>query len=151
MDKENKLLTTKEFSVRTGIAVDVISRWIRSGKLKALKQSGRWLIAPSQLKLKVVQDTASDRPLSQQKETPPDPGELPDQETDRPMPVSPPPSGSNAVSYSVAEFADMTYLTERGVLLWLKERRLRGTRDDGGQWHVLADNLQDPNVKRLLR
>ena len=67
------------------------------------------------------------------------------------MPVSLPPSESNAVSYSVVEFADMTYLTERGVLLWLKEGRLRGAKDEGGQWRVLADSLEDPNVKRLLR
>jgi hypothetical protein len=151
MEKEHKLLTTKEFSDRTGIAVDVVSRWIRSGKIKALKQSGRWLIAPSQLQLKVIQDTASDRPLSQQENTPPDSGPMAAQKIDRATPVSIIQSGPAALSYSVAEFAEMTYLTERGVLLWLKEGRLRGTKDDVGQWRVLADNLEDPNVKRLLR
>ena len=45
----------------------------------------------------------------------------------------------------------MTYLTERGVLLWLKEGRLRGIKDDADRWRVLADNLADSNVKRLLR
>ena len=150
MEKEHKLLTTKEFSDRTGIAADVVSRWIRSGKIKALKQSGRWLIAPSQLKLKIVQQAASDPPVSRQEKTPHS-GQMPAQEVDRAKPVSPVFSKPAATSYSVAEFAEMTYLTEQGVLLWLKEGRLRGTKDDVGRWRVLADNLEDPNVKRLLR
>jgi excisionase family DNA binding protein len=151
MEKEHKLLTTKEFADRTGIAVDVVSRWVRSGKIKALKQSGRWLIAPSQLKLKAVQQAASDRPASQQKKRQPDSGPVSARKIDSVGPELPIPSKATAASYSVAEFAEMSYLTERGVLLWLKEGRLRGIKDDAKQWRILADNLEDPNVKRLLR
>ena len=151
MEKEHTLLTTKEFSDRTGIAADVVARWIRSGKIKAVKQSGRWMIAPSQLKLKVVRKSASDPGNSQPPKTHLAPGTVPAQKIDEARPASPMPSKPPAGSYSVAEFAEMTYLTERGVLLWLKEGRLAGDKDDSGQWRVLADNLQDPNVKRLLR
>ena len=54
-------------------------------------------------------------------------------------------------SFSVAEFADMTYLTENGVMQWLKQGLLIGQQNDKGAWQVDASNLEVPNVKRLVR
>jgi len=53
--------------------------------------------------------------------------------------------------FSVAEFADMTYLTENGVMQWLKQGLLKGQQDEKGDWQVEASNLEVPNVKRLVR
>ena len=54
-------------------------------------------------------------------------------------------------SFSVAAFADMTYLTENGVMQWLKQGLLIGQQNDKGAWQVDASNLEVPNVKRLVR
>lgn len=56
-----------------------------------------------------------------------------------------------AKSFSVAEFADMTYLTENGVMQWLKQGLLKGQQDAKGVWQVDASNLEVPKVKRLVR
>ena len=53
--------------------------------------------------------------------------------------------------FSVAEFADMTYLTEFGVMQWLKQGLLKGQQNEKGDWQVDASNLEVPNVKRLVR
>ncbi len=45
----------------------------------------------------------------------------------------------------------MTYLTEFGVKLWLKQGYLTGRQNERGEWLIDADNLQTPNVKRLVR
>ena len=52
---------------------------------------------------------------------------------------------------SVAEFADMTFLTENGVMQWLKQGRLKGQQNEKGDWQVDAANLEVPGVKRLVR
>ena len=54
-------------------------------------------------------------------------------------------------TYSVSEFSAMTYLTDFGVMDWLKKGRLRGIRDENGDWRVDSSNLELPNIKRLLR
>ena len=54
-------------------------------------------------------------------------------------------------SYSVNEFADMTYLTENGVMEWLQRGLLKGRQDAKGNWQVETANLEDPNVKRVVR
>ena len=56
-----------------------------------------------------------------------------------------------AKSFSVAQFADMTYLTENGVMQWLQQGLLKGQQDAKGAWQVDASNLEVPNVKRLVR
>jgi hypothetical protein len=56
-----------------------------------------------------------------------------------------------AKSFSVAEFADMTYLTENGVMQWLRQGLLKGQQNAQGAWQVDASNLEVPNVKRLVR
>jgi hypothetical protein len=53
--------------------------------------------------------------------------------------------------FSVAEFANMTYLTEYGVMQWLKQGLLKGQQNEKGDWQVDASNLEVPNVKRLVR
>jgi len=53
--------------------------------------------------------------------------------------------------FSVAEFADMTYLTEYGVMQWLKQGLLKGQQNEKGDWQIAASNLEVPNVKRLVR
>ncbi len=54
-------------------------------------------------------------------------------------------------SFSVAEFADMTYLTENGVMQWLQQGLLIGQQNAKGDWQIEASNLEVPNVKRLVR
>lgn len=54
-------------------------------------------------------------------------------------------------SFSIVEFADMTYLTEKGVRQWLQQGLLKGQQDAQGNWRIDASNLEVPNVKRLVR
>jgi hypothetical protein len=62
------------------------------------------------------------------------------------------PKSAKAVkSFSVAAFAEMTYLTENGVKQWLKEGLLKGQQNAKGEWQIDASNLEVPNVKRLVR
>jgi len=62
-----------------------------------------------------------------------------------------PKSAKTAKSFSVAEFADMTYLTENGVMQWLQQGLLKGQQNAKGGWQIDASNLEVPNVKRLVR
>jgi hypothetical protein len=62
-----------------------------------------------------------------------------------------PPPAETKKFFSIAEFADMTYLTEYGVMQWLKQGLLKGRQNEKGDWQVDASNLQVPNVKRLVR
>lgn len=62
-----------------------------------------------------------------------------------------PKSAKAAKSFSVAQFAEMTYLTENGVMQWLRQGLLKGQQDDKGAWQIDASNLEVPNVKRLVR
>ena len=54
-------------------------------------------------------------------------------------------------TYSVAEFSAMTYLTDFGVMDWLKKGRIKGIQDETGEWRIDAANLEITNIKRLLR
>jgi hypothetical protein len=54
-------------------------------------------------------------------------------------------------TYSVTEFSGLTYLTEYGVLEFLKKGRLQGVKDEKGQWRLGADNLQNPGMRYLIR
>ena len=62
-----------------------------------------------------------------------------------------PKSTKDTKSFSVAKFADMTYLTEKGVMKWLKQGLLKGQQNAKGEWQIDASNLEVPNVKRLVR
>ena len=62
-----------------------------------------------------------------------------------------PKSAKATKSFSVAEFADMTFLTENGVMQWLQHGLLKGQQSTKGDWQIEASNLEVPNVKRLVR
>ena len=75
----------------------------------------------------------------------------PAKKTAAPKKKAAPKSAKTAQSFSVAEFADMTYLTENGVMQWLQQGLLKGQQNAKGAWQVDASNLEVPNVKRLVR
>jgi hypothetical protein len=58
---------------------------------------------------------------------------------------------STAKTIPLADFVNMTYLTENGVKEWLKQGRLTGLQADSGEWMIEAVNLEVPDVKRLMR
>lgn len=62
-----------------------------------------------------------------------------------------PKSAKTSKSFSVAEFADMTFLTENGVMQWLQQGLLKGQQSARGDWQIEASNLEVPNVKRMVR
>ena len=75
----------------------------------------------------------------------------PAKKTAAPKKKATPKSAKAAKSFSVAQFADMTYLTENGVRQWLQQGLLKGQQNAQGAWQVDASNLEVPNVKRLVR
>ncbi len=75
----------------------------------------------------------------------------PAKKTAAPKKKATPMSAKAAKAFSVAEFADMTYLTENGVMQWLQQGLLKGQQNAGGAWQIDASNLEVPNVKRLVR
>ena len=54
-------------------------------------------------------------------------------------------------TFSVVEFSEMTYLTLRGVNEWLNLGKLKGEKDENGNWLVDAASLQLPFMKKLIR
>jgi hypothetical protein len=75
----------------------------------------------------------------------------PAKKTAAPKKKAAPTSAKAAKSFSVAKFADMTYLTENGVMEWLQQGLLKGQQGANGDWQIDASNLEVPNVKRLVR
>ncbi|MGI9568575.1 MAG: hypothetical protein ACR2PH_02280 [Desulfobulbia bacterium] len=75
----------------------------------------------------------------------------PAKKTAAPKKKATPKSAKATKSFSVAEFADMTFLTENGVKQWLQQGLLRGQQSARGDWQIEASNLEVPNVKRLVR
>jgi hypothetical protein len=51
----------------------------------------------------------------------------------------------------LADFVNMTYLTETGVKEWLRRGRLTGLQNESGEWMIDAANLEVPAIKRLVR
>ena len=119
-------LSTHEFSAATGQPVAKIARWLREGVIEGTKEGGKWRIPVDQL----------DRAKEGDAGSPADPGAE---------------DAATAVTYSVEEFSDMTYLTVFGVVDWLRKGLLTGSKDDRGDWRVDGDNLESDRVKRLLR
>jgi len=58
---------------------------------------------------------------------------------------------STAKTIPLADFVNMTYLTENGVKEWLKQGRLTGLQADSGEWMIEAADLEVPDLKRLMR
>ena len=54
-------------------------------------------------------------------------------------------------TFSVDEFSEMTYLTLKGVNEWLKQGKLKGEKDENGNWLVDADSLQLAFMEKLIR
>ena len=122
MTLEKKYLTSKEYSTISGIPVSSLRRLLRGGKLEAIKTSGKWMIPENQLQSGDIQKIEKSAGGDPIKKT-----------------------------YSVEEFAEMTFLTPFGVEQWLKKGLLLGIRDPEGGLCVDAESLEIPNVKRLVR
>ena len=122
MDKQKKVFSTKEFSSLTGMPVSLITKLLRERKLEGTKASGKWIIFEDQLQSKCIQEMLKDDNSTRIKKT-----------------------------YSVNEFAEMTYLTAFGVKQWLKKGLLIVKINTEGVWQVDAESLEIPNVKRLVR
>jgi transcriptional regulator with XRE-family HTH domain len=136
MSNAQDSLTTQEFAHKAGVSPGTVSKWLRNGTIQGEKRSGKWAIAASELakltesKENPIQNRPAGAVASQ-----PDPALKP----------------ASPKSYSIQEFSDMTYLTEYGVRLWLKQGRLDGVEDAHGNLRVNAANLEKPLVKRLVR
>ena len=136
MSKPDNSLTAQEFAQKAGVSATTVSKWLREGTIVGKKISGKWSISSNEL-VKI---------------TPP--GKVTPNPSAPPVPKSGPQSPkatTAAESYSIREFADMTYLTEYGVQKWLKEGRLKKVVDADGQIRIDASSLENPHVKRLVR
>lgn len=176
MATETTSMSTTEFAKAAGVSAASISKLIRDGKLKARKEGGKWMIPQSQLGRDVVRalkgpsKAGTSKPASTRKA--PKAAAKPVRRASVPaVPASPEPEPERAEAtidsgpaarpepevrlpgktYTIAEFAAMTYLTEKGVAEWLKAGRIKGIQKEGGEWQVLESNLQVPDISRLLR
>ena len=138
MPNSTDLLTTQAYAKKIGVSASTVSQWLRSGKLKGQKKGGKWLIPADQ------KASGIDAATPAQKTTKPS-------VVTKKTPSTPQKETSGHRSYSLEEFSAMTYLTDFGVLKWLKEGRLKGSKDASGQWRVDAASLEDNHVRRLLR
>jgi hypothetical protein len=127
MSDTPSLLTAPQFADQAGVSTSTVQKWLRSGKIRGVKQNGKWMIAAEQL----------EKPAT-------DPPEKPRSETGEK-------SIRRATGYSLDEFSAMTYLTVYGVERYLKEGRLIGTRGTDGCWRIDPDCLAMPNIRHLLR
>ncbi|MBT8371730.1 MAG: helix-turn-helix domain-containing protein, partial [Deltaproteobacteria bacterium] len=123
-----------------------VSKLIREGKIKAEKKSGKWMISRSQLKANSVQEFSKiTRPPNKIKAT------TAAKNSAEPKKNKSTKGKPAAKSYSLSDFADMTYLTQNGVKEWLKQGRLIGQQNNAGEWRIEPANLDVPDVKRLVR
>jgi hypothetical protein len=160
MAKKTENISTSEFSKLSGLSVSQVSKLLRHGKIKGIKESGKWMISRNQLDLKAVQELTKNKKAAPSKTKPKktrkEPG--PDKKSAaKEQKASAPPTAKVAVkpaekkTYSVAEFSAMTYLTDFGVMDWIKKGRLKGLQDEAGEWRIDAANLEVADIKRLLR
>jgi hypothetical protein len=110
------------------MTVAQVTKLLRENKIRGEKQSGRWMIPASAL-------NAGDTPSTPAKAKATKPAQ----------------TARKSAAYSLSEFSAMTYLTEAGVVRWLKEGRLQGHQSPGGEWQIDAASLENPYVKNLLR
>jgi excisionase family DNA binding protein len=151
MAKKSDLLTSSEYSSKTGISKSTVSKLIREGKIKAEKKSGKWMISPDQLHAKAVKKALKpDKPSPKKKAATSKSKKTPSKAKKSKATKVESTAGAKK-SFSIAEFVQMTYLTKKGVLEWLKSGQLAGQQDDKGDWRIDAANLDKPNVKRLVR
>lgn len=133
MAENGRILTTGEFSQKTGIAVSTITQMLRQGKIRGEKRGGKWAIFENELQHPAV--------LSRKDRV---------QMSSGPGPIFDSPATS-ARSYDVETFARMTYLTEKGVVQWLRTGRLSGSFGAGGKILVDAANLDRPELQHIVR
>ncbi len=165
MAKKSELLTSAKFAKKTGLTTAAVSKLIRDGKIKATKKSGKWMIDPDQLNAKAVKVTSKavkvtskavqaaskpGKPKAKKKAAKPTPKKAATESKKAAEPKADKPAGARK-SFSIAEFAGMTYLTEKGVAEWLKLGRLTGSQDAQGNWRIDAANLEAAPLKRLVR
>jgi myosin heavy subunit len=146
MAQKKKLLTTSEFAAKVGIETSKVSKLIREGKIKADKKSGKWVISQSELKAKSIQKLSKGTKPAEKKIA-----ASVAKKSAKPKKKKATQKKPAAKSYSISDFADMTYLTESGVLEWLKQGRLIGQQSSAGDWLIEAANLEVPDIKRLVR
>lgn len=162
MAKKTTMLPPSKFSRMSGIPVATLNKWIRDGKIKGEKQSGRWMIGEDQLKAKAVREfggsrgAVSAKSAAGGKKRTAKPARKPLAAAKKTVkPVAPAKdstkSAAAANAYTVDQFSAMTYLTEFGVREFLKQGRLKGQIDSEGNWKVSADNLQNPLIQHLIR
>ena len=151
MDKDNQVLTTREFASRAGLQASKVSKLIREGKIEAEKKSGKWLIHPNQLQTKTVQGSDKGGKPTPKKKAIKAPHKKAATSATKSVSTAKRIENSAGRAYTVSEFVEMTYLTELGVERWLKQGRLTGQQNEKGDWLVDAANLQVPDVKRLVR
>ena len=140
MSQEKKLMSTGEFAKQAGISTAKVSKLIRDGRIKATKVSGRWRIDPGQLKAVTAEKPGIRSPAKKAKPSP-----KKSVQTKKTKPAS------SQKGFSIGEFAKMSYLTERGVVDWLKSGRLKGQMAKNGDWSVDAANLDVADISRLIR
>ena len=151
MAKKSELLTSAKFAKKTGLTTATVSKLIRDGKIKAAKKSGKWMIDPDQLNAKAVKAASkSGKPKAKKKAAKPIPKNAATESKKAAESKTDKPAGAQK-SFSIAEFAGMTYLTEKGVAEWLKIGRLTGSQDAQGDWRIDAANLEAAPIKRLVR
>ena len=130
MTNEKSFFNATEFSQETGISSSIVTRFLRAGKINGQKKSGKWVIPKSELQSPAVTGLSKSKPAE---------------------PDTPEKKTISWKTYSVSEFAQMTYLTEKGVKDWLKKGLLTGQKTSQEDWQVDAANLEISSIKRLLR
>ncbi|MGD9006320.1 MAG: helix-turn-helix domain-containing protein [Desulfobacteraceae bacterium] len=139
MPQSEKLLSTQEFAKKAGVSASTVSKWLRSGKIKGTKQSGKWVIDAAEL------DTVgSTKSLDPQEKS------AAKKAAAKPK-AAEPKAKSNGKTLSLEEFCAMTYLTESGILKWVKQGKLSSTRDESGQLRIDASNLENASIRHLIR
>lgn len=137
MTTSNHMLTTQQFAQRASVSASTVSKWLRDGKIKGIKEGGKWMISADQLpgQASPEKETAIAAPAAKSKTT----------AAQKPAAANP------QKGYSLEQFSQITYLTPYGVERYLKEGRLSGTRDASGKWVVDASNLERSDIKHLVR
>ncbi|MGW8188463.1 MAG: helix-turn-helix domain-containing protein [Desulfobacterales bacterium] len=162
MAQQSSSVSTREFSELTGIAVSTVNRLLRNGKIKGVKTAGKWKIDRSEVSAKAIQAILkpsskgvalgkNDRMATKKNKAQGSGVPAGGISAAADARATSGASADSAMTYSVTEFSGLTYLTEYGVLEFLKKGRLQGVRDEKGQWRLGADNLRNPGIRHLLR
>jgi hypothetical protein len=138
MTAPKEMLTSQKFAERAGVSASTVSKWLKSGKVKGVKQSGKWMISTDQL-------AGPDHAKPAQVPATPAASKAATATAPAAKPVA------TGRAYSVEEFSAMTYLTTYGVERFLKEGRLTGHKDENGKWSVDHSNVDLPSIRHLLR